>query len=263
MNTPLDSPIIQDLLKRLVAVTAYSNSHFVEGKATIASIPKYLPQTKILLYDIGLTAEQRSIASKYCNVEVRTFQWDKYPKHVRNLQTYAWKPLMVQEVSQEYDVIMYGDSSLRVISPHIEKALTRLLEFPFLDASPIIIFPIVSFTHDKTLDYLNFPPSRQHMAKWGTLQAGCWLMLANDIMKQKVIRPWVDCALHPECIAPAGATVTGCRFTDLKYNDGRYIGCHRFDQSALNIILAREFGTELYTRLGNRKIPSELWNVGQ
>ena len=261
INTSMNLPIIvYNLHQRLVAVTAYSSNHFKEGKDMIASIQKYMPHTKILLYDIGLTAEQRSIASKYCNVEVRTFQWDKYPEHVRKLRTFAWKPLIVQEVSQEYDVIMYGDSSLRVISPHIGQALASLLEFPFLDADPVGL-PIVSFTHKGTIDYLNFPPSRQAMASWGTLQAGCWLMLANDVMKQKVIHPWVDCALHPECIAPAGASGSGCRMANLKYRDGRYVGCHRFDQSALNIILAKEFGVQLFTRLGNGSIPSQLWKL--
>ena len=242
--TSLDLPSnVSDLYKRLVVVTAYSSNHFEEGKGIIASVQKYMPQTKILLYDLGLTAKERSNASKYCNVEVRTFQWDKYPEHVRQLSRYAWKPLIVREVSQEYDVIMYGDASVRVISPLIGKALISLLEFPFIDGGPYTM-PMISLTDNRTIDYFNFPPSRQYMAKWGTVQAGCWLMLANDIMKQKVIEPWADCALHLECISPAGTSSGRCRMEDLEYKDGRYIGCHRFDQSALNIILAKEFGVQ-------------------
>jgi len=260
-TTPLDLPgNISDLYQRLVVVTAYSSNHFKEGIGMIASVQKHLPQTKILLYDIGLTAKQRSNANKYCSVEVRTFQFDKYPEHVQNLETYAWKPLIISEVSQEYDVIMYGDASLRVISPSIRKALASLLEFPFLDASPTPL-PIISLTHNGTIDYLNFPPSRQHMATWGTVQANGWLMLANNIMKEKVIQPWVDCALHQECIAPAGATLFGCYGDDSKYKDGRYIGCHRFDQSALNVILAKEFGIQLFQRLWNVSIFREVWMV--
>ena len=261
MTTLLDLPNnISDLYKRLVVVTAYSSNHFKEGNGIIASVQKHLPQTKILLYDIGLTAEQRSNASKYCNVEVRTFQFDEYPEHVKKIRTYAWKPLIIREVSQEYDVIMYGDASLRVISPHIEKALACLLEFPFIDARPIPM-PIISLTHNGTIDYLHFPPSRQHMATWGTVQAGCWLMLANEIMKQKVIHPWADCALHQECIAPTGATTGGCRENVFAHKDGRYIGCHRFDQSALNVILAKEFGVELFKRLWDIRIYREVWTV--
>ena len=259
-TTPLDLPDnISDLYKRLVVVTAYSSNHFREGIGIIASVQKYLPQTKILLYDIGLTAKQRSKASKYCNVEVRTFQFGKYPEHVQKLGTYAWKPLIIREVSQEYDVIMYGDSSLRVISPNIGKALACLLEFPFLDASPIPM-PIISLTHNGTIDYLHFPPFRQHMATWGTVQAGCWLMLANDIMKEKVIQPWADCALHQECIAPAGASVT-CHKNAFEREDVRYMGCHRFDQSALNIILAKAFGVQLFKKLKDSPVPGQVWKV--
>jgi len=115
--TPLDLPSnVSDLYKRLVVVTAYSSNHFEEGKGIIASVQKYMPQTKILLYDLGLTAKDRTNASTYCNVEVRTFQWDKYPKHVRQLSRYAWKPLIAREVSQEYDVIMYRDASVHELS---------------------------------------------------------------------------------------------------------------------------------------------------
>ena len=135
---------------------------------------------------------------------------------------------------QEYNVIMYGDSSLRVISSHVEKALACIIEFPFLDARPLLM-PIISLTYNATIDYLNFPPSCQHMATWGTVQAGCWLMLANDIMKEKVIQPWADCALHQECIAPAGASAGTCHENAFEHKDVRYTGCHRFDLSALNL----------------------------
>lgn len=53
-----------------------------------------------------------------------------------------------------------------------------------------------------------------------------------------VIRWWVFCALEPSCIAPTRDVV--CRFNGRNHQD-YYAKCHRFDQSALNILLSNYF----------------------
>ena len=251
---------IYDMYKRLVVVTSVSSNHFEESKDMIASIQKYLPQTKILFYDLGLTEAQRLEVSKYCNVELQNVQWNKYPPHVKILKKFAWKPLTVGEVAEKYDLVMYGDSSLRMKSSDIGPVLSSLLEVPFFDMVPSSL-GIISFTHDDTIKYLKYPPSRKDMAKWKTLQGGTWIMLLNHDMKESVLKPWVDCALHEQCIAPKGSSLSPCHFEMLKYNDGRYIGCHRYDQSVLNIILARKFGLNMFNSLINSKISTKLWEV--
>ena len=51
-----------------------------------------------------------------------------------------------------------------------------------------------------------------------------------------VIRWWFLCALEPACIAPT--TDLYCRF----HGTEEYAHCHRYDQSAINILLANYFG---------------------
>ena len=71
-----------------------------------------------------------------------------------------------------------------------------------------------------------------------------------------------DCALHKECIAPEGAR-RECN-SALKFNvhkDGTYVGCHRYDQSALNIILAKYFGSGVWNKVVKRKITSQLLTI--
>ena len=88
--------------------------------------------------------------------------------------------------------------------------------------------------------YLNITKSRNELASHLSFQGGTFLIWANTLLKQHFLRYWVDCAIHPECISPQGAGRGGCDFS--KENDGTFIGCHRFDQSGLNMILVREFG---------------------
>ena len=177
---------------------------------------------------------------------------------MKNLLYFSWKVVITKNLSQEYNVIMYGDSSLRMISCDIKEALAHLFKFPFLDAQPLR-YRAIEFTHDGMIQYLGYPPSRTFMAKVETAQAGCWLMWANSIMQEKLIEPWLDCALHVECISPEGAQHVPCNFTDI--HDGRYAGCHRYDQSALNLILTRELGLDAVQKTFNRKISSALWTI--
>ena len=62
--------------------------------------------------------------------------------------------------------------------------------------------------------------------------------------------PWVDCAEHVECISPKGAKRGPCNWK-LK-PDYLYVGCHRYDQSALNVLLMREFGPSLPDIIKNK-----------
>ena len=250
------------LYNRLVVVTAFSENHFEEAKDMIASMQTCLPDKKIIVYDLGLSSTNKNEVRKYCNVELRSFPFKHYRQpHVKDLKTYAWKPVIVKLVSQEYDVIMYGDASLRMTSCDMSRALHHLLKFPFLDLS-LTSFSAIEFTHDGMMKYLHYPEHPKHrkdIAQLETLQATCFLMWANSVMLEKLIKPWLDCALHQECIAPKGSRLRPCNFSDVGH--GRYVGCHRYDQSALNLILAREFGVDGLLKGANKTITDPTWRV--
>jgi hypothetical protein len=53
--------------------------------------------------------------------------------------------------------------------------------------------------------------------------------------RTEILKWWIWCALDRNCMAPDGAQIE-CTYANDQYN--RYGNCHRFDQSALNIIVA-------------------------
>ena len=53
-----------------------------------------------------------------------------------------------------------------------------------------------------------------------------------------IMRPWVECALAPKCISPLGAESGGCIQRKPRY---LYSGCHRYAESALNVVLGLAF----------------------
>ena len=250
---------ITSFMQRLVTVTAISDNHFDESQDMLHSVKRCLPNNKVILYDLGLSdTNKRRIEELYKNVEIRPFPFWNYENlpHVRNLLTYAWKPILIKEVSLEHDVIMYGDSSMRMKSCDLKKALAHLFYFPIFGAVGLHYIAI-EFTHDGMIEYLQYPKNRKDLAHMYSIEATGFLLWANATMKEILIDPWLDCALHEECIAPPGAELWPCHFSF--HRDGRYTGCHRYDQSALDIILAREFGSGSAQRAHNEAVRNSIW----
>ena len=245
----------------MVAVTSLSSNHFNEAHDYFGSLHRFYPHLKIIVYDLGLNDDERSTLKSYCNVaEIRPFRFENYPGHVRSLFLYSWKPLVVQEASKDFEVILYGDASVRMLSSDMSPAINELIKFPFLSGSPHD--KIVGLTHDGMINYLHSPP-RHTMGTFTGTQGGVWLMWANSLMKRTVIPEWADCALHTECIAPEGGTqLYTCNLAwRAQYSDGRYIGCHRYDQAAISMILARDFGLEIEKHIAQYAISDKLWVV--
>ena len=251
---------VEDMYRRLVFVSALSDNHFEEAKEMLRTVTECLPETTIIIYDLGLSRYiQNSISAYYKNVKLRRFPFYAYPPHVSSLQTYAWKPLIVKQMATEYDIIMYGDSSVRLLSCNITGALQHLLHFPFF-GSPIRS-KAVQHAHDGMIRYLQYPRRRSDMKDVASLMGGCWLMWANSEMKEKLIAPWAECALNKDCIAPFGSELYGCH--NAEPFDDHYVGCHRYDQSALNLILAREFGLDYFSRSTDIDISNSIWLVNR
>ena len=246
---------------RLVTVSAISDNHFVEAQEMLASVQRCLPHNKLIMYDLGLNTKNRNnLKTKYKNIEIRHFPFSSYSHlpHVKNLVTYAWKPILIKEVSLQYDVIMYGDASMRMISCDIEEPLKHLTRFPFFSSSPLPSMAI-EYTHDGMIDYLHYPKDRRDISNMPVNAATIWMLWVNETMKEKFIEPWLDCALHVECIAPKGSKRGPCAHT--RNHDGHYVGCHRYDQSALNLILAREFGPEVAMIVRNTTLSDSIWVI--
>ena len=236
------------ILCRTTIVSALSDNHYPEAVDFIASLQTFMPVSRIIVYNLGLTLHRVNLLNTYCNVEVRNFNFSKYPPHVKKITTFAWKPIIINEISNNnsHEVIMWCDSSCRLRRP-LGPLLTHLAKHPILPG-PISTFPFIATAHDGMLQYLKINQSRKELASTGlSLQAGAVILWNNDEVKNKVLKYWVDCAMHKECIAPDGATLGNCFFRHM--SSGEYCGCHRYDQSAFNLILTREYGIHFIPKI--------------
>ena len=257
---------IDYLYCRLAVVTAFSSDHFQEAQDMIHSAQKNAPNTDIYVYDLGLTEAQRKNLSKLCHVELRTFSFYKYPAHFRNLAlNEAWKPVIITELAQEYDVILYGDASLRILQPVKSELLPHLLEFPFV-AAPLDGHAVIPTTPPQMYDYLGLNLTRMQALKAmpKTIQSTMMCVWATNLIKNKLLKHWFDCAMHKECMSPDGyIRRTACHFEKVRQMNykGEYTGCMRC-QSILNILIYRELGGEVWKRVHHQEL-NRAWTINR
>lgn len=96
-----------------VFVTAFDNPFFRNGERLIASIRKLGFKNKIVLYDLGISNENLMLLKeKACNVEIRYFNFTKYPEYTKHMKEYRWKPIAIAETLRDFGAIWYLDSSV-------------------------------------------------------------------------------------------------------------------------------------------------------
>lgn len=250
-----------DALPEPAFITAMSENHFREGLTLIANIRKLWPQLKIVVYNLGLSANSVADLKTRCLVELRDFAFAKYPIYVQHLLDYRWKPLLIAEALQEFGAIWYMDTSVRWQTDRREIVYDEIRcrkynELPdariFFDSPNVTrqcgksgyllhspsSHSIFAVTHPGVYDYI---PTLLEYIK----QSSCENQDANFayiVRTQDAINTlkWlVLCALEENCMAPPGAKLK-CEFQTDRFL--YYAKCHRYDQSVLNILLANRFG---------------------
>ncbi|CAC5391334.1 unnamed protein product [Mytilus coruscus] len=250
-NTHLDGHYVDSINNRNddipVIVTAASSDHFHEVQGLLKSIHTNLipfyKNMKVIFYDIGLTQKENKAMKDYCKCEVRTFKFHQFPSHVRLLDAYAWKPLIIFEVLKDFKLIMWLDSCIRFFNQR-EYMIKENLDYIFektkligiqLQQSPRWI--VSKHTKPDTFEYLD---ELECLYDYPELESGWIVISRNFFVVNAIIKPWVGCALTENCMThPFPRFLKPCSKDLWKFL--LWTKCHRFDQSVLNIIIIRIF----------------------
>ena len=87
-------------------ITGATSDHLKWLRLLLQSVRQFhsAAQVELVVWDLGLTAEERKgIESEFATV-VRVFDYSKYPEYYRitvNAGEYAWKPALIQETRKE------------------------------------------------------------------------------------------------------------------------------------------------------------------
>ncbi|KRZ11091.1 hypothetical protein T11_17671 [Trichinella zimbabwensis] len=223
-------------------VTAANDVYFQSVLVTIRSVQMHFPYARIVLYDLGLETNQSEYASKLCNVKVMKFPFDEFPEFVSTLSQFRWKPIILMLSLLEYGTLWYLDSSIILTSSNLLPVYNLINQLhpnkADTDGKCSLLFHgssghgIFSATNPKMYDY--FPTNLEKLKNTEMFESG--IIFASYSEEVYSVLFWmVACAVEGPCMAPPDSN-SFCQFGRNRYRD--YAFCHRYDQSAFNLLLA-------------------------
>ncbi|XP_046583223.1 uncharacterized protein LOC124290520 isoform X3 [Haliotis rubra] len=185
-------------------VLAASANHYQELQALLHNIHNVVNRDgrlKVVLYDLGLGPFQLN-----------------------------------QLALKQWNFIMYMDASIRILTSDLQELFDVAWKRGILVSdTEHESFKMVEHTDPRTFAFLGEKPC--YFENIPEKQAGFLLLRQSRLLQLSIIRPWVECTLSLECIAPQGSKINWfCSYYRHFFGE-----CHRFDQSALNIVISRIF----------------------
>ncbi|KAL4230304.1 hypothetical protein ACF0H5_010688 [Mactra antiquata] len=227
-----------------VFVTAFDNRYYPQAQGLFKDLhlkflnnEKYHKNVHIIVYDLGMTKRQLRMLYHKCKCEIRKFPYDQFPEHVKTLHTYAFKPIIVQQMLMEFGFVWWMDSSVRFTTDDLDPVLEYTIKnsmFYTVTTSDKDDFSLTKQTDTRTFEFLH--EDRCKFQPYGETWATT-VMFHYDRLSRAVVEAWAVCALNRECIAPGDSLNKLFCYVE-NTSDGR---CHRFDQSALGIFTRRLF----------------------
>lgn len=249
-----------DVLPKLIPVSAISSNHFKELMAHVTPAKKILPHRKMIVYDLGLSQQEIDHLKSTSHIEYRKFNFSRFPEYVKDLHTYAFKPLIIAEMLAQFGGVLWMDASVifgRNCSYQflLQRMVKQGSGFLFYLSDARKHHSILFATHKHMFDYL---PMKGEKEKKANMPQATGMILFNTKYVIKHVMKWVIlCSLIEECIAPKGARLK-CDFSSPdRYN--RFGGCHRYDQSLFSIVVSNAYNDQPHMyRLNSGEYPARV-----
>ncbi|KAE9547195.1 hypothetical protein FO519_009593, partial [Halicephalobus sp. NKZ332] len=196
-------------------------------------------KVRVIAYLLGeLTPNSTKIYHDYCPfVEIREFNYSKYPEYFRKLREFRWKPLIIAEHLEKSNIIFWFDASVvfgngKETLQDIVKSLNtkyKTCGFRILSNSG---HKIRAATNPRMYNYFSVNDNILQL----NMVAATVFVISKTPEAVKILERVVKCALIEDCMGPPNST-TSCAKQYL-YR-GEYANCNRYDQSALALSLAQ------------------------
>ena len=245
-------------------VTAISSIHFEDFKYSIPKVfekfgDKSLVGDRVIVYDLGLELEQLKYFANLTKVELRKFNYSKYPEQTKWLPSKIFQIMIIKDCLMEFKSCLWFDSNF-----HFTKNADDLVQRYVYGRKSSFVYFAKPFTHT--------PAWATHPFMYGYLptnitkhvvsnnyvmgHAGGILLVNTEDFKQNFMRFAIACALTPECMMPnyplnEHRMPWGTKFNpygdfeyrhcDKKNQPGRPYNCHKFNHSLWMILVSNAY----------------------
>lgn len=219
-----------------VFVTAASQQTFGQIEHLVASIQYFYPQENLYIFDLDLTDDQRKKLSSFCNVRMRGFWFNLFPKFIQDLSNFHWRPLIIQTALAEFGHITWINPGLKVSSTVFSELVHKSEDPGVLIIGQSADYSTFAVTNPGMYKYLAV--DRTDLFKFPHIEIKAMIIHNNDDVMNHFMKILTACAVDERCLSPFGAS-SDCTFD---VTGREYANCHRFDESAVNIILKNWLG---------------------
>lgn len=226
-----------------VVVTAIQANHFSMAVGLIERLTTNMkPKLKIVVYDIGMTRDQRNTVCAGNKCEIKDFPFDLYPSFLEDyLPANAWKPVVIQMALQEYGFVIWMDTAVFLPDGNLQAGIDIARKEGIAAGYRKIAHPDINLAYEtdsRTFTILGEEPCA--FKETYRYNAALLFIKRTELTYKYIMKPWVSCALTLTCIAADHKFYSKCSGAD------KYGYCHRFDQSVLSIILNRLYHSDVH-----------------
>lgn len=191
----------------LILVSGSDSSHAKSLLQWFKSAIEHEPDLDIVIYDLGLTPEQKkqfqTLQERHLRLDLRTFHFENYPSYFDikiSAGEYAWKPTIINELTMEFNrPICWMDAGNLIKEPltFIKRMMNQTGFY-----SPSSKGTIEDWTHPMTLQALNYP--NEHL-KETNLNGACIAFNPLNPEAKSLLDRWAHAAMDKDIIAPRGS----------------------------------------------------------
>ncbi|XP_013095240.2 uncharacterized protein LOC106078775 [Biomphalaria glabrata] len=212
-------------------VTAASHSTYLAVLQFVYSVQYFYPESKIAIYDIGLTSDERQFIDSLCGAEVVSMWLHVWPESLYKNRHIVWRPLLLQFATAKFGHFIYVEPGRFIYKQSIKEYIQHSRMHGLTIGGKQLKYSSFVVTSPHMYSFLG--TDEKKLKKVPHFDFTLIVMHSTKRVNNFFMRYLVSCTLEEYCIAPPGAQ-SKC---DLHLGNKRYGNCHRYDESAINLIL--------------------------
>ncbi|XP_046573100.1 uncharacterized protein LOC124281127 [Haliotis rubra] len=217
-------------------VTAANSDTYQGALRFIYSVQHNFPNAEIGIFNIGLSQQEASFIRELCSVELLPNMLPLYPDHVQEKQDEKfWRPVILDIALNRFGHFVFVEP-MRFIKNGVDLrghyALSRKGGAAMFGTLKSYSSAVV--TNPEMYYYLAVDVRK--LLRLQHVEINMMIMHNSNHLKHFFTRWLVQCALEEYCMAPPGSK-RKCNL-NLYPKSKKYADCHRYDESAINLLLA-------------------------